>query len=222
MSAATVCILVVGNSTASTESTLKSLARCGWESHAVKSVREAETVLRTIRYSLTLAAEKLSGGTGYDLAALIAQQSGNLFISVRLSETCLWLPVVERGVRSLGQRALNSLALATEVASILRSADTAVARSGRERGGDEISSSDGIPGEVLPAGTAAPLTETERFGRQDRERYEHGEDAAQRRLITPRRPVVGVASPAPKSPLAVTPEGIARAVEAPGKRWRGF
>jgi len=47
MSAAAVRILVVGTSTASTESTLKGLARSGWESHSVKTVREADTVLRT-------------------------------------------------------------------------------------------------------------------------------------------------------------------------------
>ena len=99
MSAAAVRILVVGTSTASTESTLKGLARSGWESHSVKTVREADTVLRTIRFPLTLATEKLPDGTGYDLAWPVAQQSGNLFIAVPLSETCLWLPAVENSVR---------------------------------------------------------------------------------------------------------------------------
>jgi PleD family two-component response regulator len=101
MSAAAVRILVVGTSTASTESILKGLARSGWESHAVKTVREADTVLRTIRFQLTLATEKLPDGTGYELASLVAQQTGNLFVSVPLSETCLWLPAIENGVRSL-------------------------------------------------------------------------------------------------------------------------
>src|ERR1700678_4630029 len=120
MSAAAVRILVVGTYTASTESTLKALARSGWESHSVKTVREAGAVLRTIRFDLTLATEKLADGTGYELAALIAQQSGNLFISVPLSETCLWLPAVEKGTRSLGQRALNPLTLAKEAGVTLR------------------------------------------------------------------------------------------------------
>jgi len=222
MSAATVRILVVGNSTANTESILRELARSGWESHAVKTVCEAEAVLRTIRYQLTLATEKLPDGTGYDLAALIAQQSGNLFISVPLSETCLWLPVVEHGVRSLGQRALNPLTLATEAEFILRTADATLARAGREVGGDHSSVSDGIRGEVVPARTVAQLAATERFGRQVRERYEHGDDAEKRGPIAPRRPVVRGAPMARENPVALTREGSAREEAALGKRWRGF
>ena len=97
MSAAAVRILIVGNSTASTESTSKELARSGWESLAVKTVHEADTVLRTIRFRLTLATEKLPDGTGYELVPLVVQQSGSLFVSVPLSETYLWLPAVKNG-----------------------------------------------------------------------------------------------------------------------------
>jgi len=97
MSAAAVRILIVGNSTASTESTSKELARSGWESLAVKTVHEADAVLRTIRFKLTLATEKLPDGTGYELVSLVVQQSGSLFVSVPLSETYLWLPAVKNG-----------------------------------------------------------------------------------------------------------------------------
>ena len=60
------------------------------------NVREAETVLKTIRFKAILAAENVRDGSGYELAPLVARQSGNLFISIALSETCLWLPVIER------------------------------------------------------------------------------------------------------------------------------
>jgi hypothetical protein len=222
MAAATVRILVVGNSTASTESILRELSRSGWESHAVKTVGEACTVLRTIRYQLTLATEKLPDGTGYDLAALIAQQSGNLFISVPLSETCLWLPVVEHGVRSLGQRALNPMTMATEAEFILRTADAALARLGRERSGDGSSFSGSIRHEILSARAVAQLAETERFRGQVRESYEHSEGAEQGRLITPRRPAPRGPRIAPQTPLQVTDEGSVRDVAALGKRWRGI
>jgi hypothetical protein len=165
MSATAVRILVVGTPTESTETTLRGLARAGWESHAVKTVREAEAVLRTIRFQLTFATEKLSDGTGYELASVIAQQSGNLFISVPLSETCLWLPAVENGVRSLGQRALNPLTLAKEAESILRATDEGNARSEGERNGGRIFSGEAIRGEAVPVSAAAQYTETDRFGR---------------------------------------------------------
>jgi hypothetical protein len=175
MSAAAVRILVVGTSTASTESTLKGLARSGWESHSVKTVREAETVLRTIRFQLTLATEKLPDGTGYELATLVAQQTGNLFISVPLSETCLWLPAVENGVRSLGERALNPLMLKTEAESILRACDTAntaLASQGSRRS----ASSGEVVRVALATGVAVVAASSERFGRLAHERFEHGED----------------------------------------------
>jgi hypothetical protein len=222
MSAATVRILVVGNSIASTETILSGLARSGWESHAVKTVCEADTVLRTVRYQLTLATEKLPDGTGYDLAALIAEQSGNLFISVPLSETCLWLPAVEHGVRSLGQRALNPLTLGTEAEFILRTADAAPARPGRERSGDGTSFSGSIRREALSARLVAQLTEAERFGGQVQETYEHSDGAQQRRLITPRGPAVRGARMASETPSQPTDEGSVRDVAALGKRWRGF
>jgi DNA-binding NtrC family response regulator len=222
MSAAAVRILVVGNSTARTESTLEALARSGWDSHSVKTVREAGAVLRTIRFHLTFAAEKLPDGTGYELAALIAQQSGNLFIYVPLSETCLWLPVVENGKRSLGQRALNPLTLAREAEVILRAGDTAVARPESERNGRGMSPHAVAGAEAPPARAIAQLTETERFGRQVRERYEYREGAGLRRPMAARGQLLRAASVAAEHSLPPERKGVEREVVAQGKRWRGF
>jgi CheY-like chemotaxis protein len=222
MSAAAVRILVVGNSTANTESTLRGLARSGWESHAVKTVREADTVLRLIRFQLTLATEKLPDGTGYELAALVAQQSGSLFISVALSESCLWLPAVENGVGSLGQRAWNPQTLATEAEFILRTSDTAGGGPESYRIAGATASGERVRAEALPARTVAQLTDTERFGRQVRERYEQGEQVAPRRPIAPQRQVPPGASEAAERPLPLAREPVVREVVALGKRWRGL
>lgn len=221
MSAAPVRILVVGNSTASIESTLRGLARSGWESHAVKTVREADTVLRTIRFQLTLATEKLPHGTGYELAPLIALQSGSLFVPVPLSETGLWLPTVENGVRSLGQRTLNPLMLETEAECILRARDGAGVRAENDRSDDVISSSEVVGAEALAARASAELTERERFGRQGRERCERRENLAPRRPIASRRQAVPRTSAAAECPLPLAGEGVVREVVAVGKRWRG-
>lgn len=222
MSAAAVRILVVGAPTESTETTLRGLARAGWESHAVKSVREADTVLRTIRFQLTFATEKLPDGTGYELAALIAQQYGNLFISVPLSETCLWLPAVENGVRSLGQRALNPLTLAKEAELILRTTDGGIARSEGERNGGGVSSGEVIRAEAVAVNAAARFMETDRFGRQAREGYERGEEVTSRRPIGSRRQVMPGVGGSPEHPAPLVREGALPDLGALGKRWRGF
>ena len=221
MSAAAVRILVVGTCTASTESTLKGLARSGWESHPVKTVREADMVLRTIRFQLTLANEKLPDGTGYDLASLVAQQTGNLFIAVPLSETCLWLPAVENGVRSLGERALNPLMLATEAEGILRSSDKANAALESER-----SRRSGSSGEVVRAAVATGVAEEvasgERFGRQGNQRFEQGEDAISRGAIAPRRHELRFAEKSREHASFAVSGHVVWDSGALGKRWRGL
>ncbi len=216
MSAAAIRILAVGISTASTESTLKGLARSGWESHSVKTVSEAETVLRTIRFQLTLATEKLPDGTGYELASLVAQQTGNLFISVPLSETCLWLPAVENGMRSMGERALNPLMLKTEAESILRTCDTANAApesEGRRRG-----ASSG----AVATGVAVEAASGERFGRHANQRFEHGADAHSSGAIVPRRRELKFAEKSREHALRLVSEDVVWNSGVLDKRWRGL
>ena len=220
MSAAAVRILIVGNSTASTESTLKELARSGWESHAVKTVREADTVLRTIRFKLTLATEKLPDGTGYELVPLVVRQSGSLFVSVPLSESYLWLPAVENGVRSLGERAVNPQMLATEAECILRACDTTEVWADNDHSDGVISSSEVVDAEVPAAIAAAGLTERERIGGQARERYERRENVAPGRPIASRRQVAPGTGVAAERSLPSASEGVVREVVVVGKRWR--
>ena len=150
MSISIVQILTVAPATLDTLATLKRLVCSGWSSHSVATIREAETVLKTIRFNVVLAAEKLADGMGYELAPILTRQRGTLYIGVALSETCLWLPVVERGVRSLGARAMNSGVLETEVAEILH----------RVQDGIVATSDDAIPRDrnaVLPAHVTGTL-----------------------------------------------------------------
>lgn len=120
MSIPVVRILKVGSTNSQTEETLRNLAVAGWAAHSVATVCLAETVLKTVRFKIVLAAERLPDGSGYDLTSLLERQRGTLFISVPLSETCLWLPVVEGGVRALGKRALNPIGLESELWELLR------------------------------------------------------------------------------------------------------
>jgi hypothetical protein len=193
MSAAAVRILFVGSSTASTQSTLKELARSGWESHSVQTLQEADSVLRTIRFHLILATEKLADGTGYGLVPVVERQGGNLFISVPLSETSLWLPAVERGSRSLGERALNPVAFATEAESILRAPEPSMDQS-----------------------------QVTRSYRQASEGFQSGEGPATKRAAPPRRRIIPGTSAVRVPPSPLTREETNRELAGVGRRWRGL
>jgi hypothetical protein len=80
---------------------------------------EANSVLGTFQFDIVLAPETLPDGSGYELAAQVAAQSGSLVVSVELSETSLWLPVIVRGARVLGERALNITTLEWDLEEIL-------------------------------------------------------------------------------------------------------
>jgi hypothetical protein len=78
------------------------------------TVAQAKSLVEEFRFAVVLALETLPDGRGYDLARIIADQGGNLFVGVPLSEV-LWLPVVEQGSIVLGQRALNASVFENEV-----------------------------------------------------------------------------------------------------------
>jgi CheY-like chemotaxis protein len=126
-------ILVVGPLTEATREMSQRLERHGWATHAVASMREAKIVLNTIRLPLVLAAEHLEDGTGYELMYAALRQELTLMVGLQLTETLLWLPVVEGGERSLGRRALNPVMLESEIERMLREMDEASAAVARER-----------------------------------------------------------------------------------------
>lgn len=116
-------ILVVGTPSRGTQTILSRLASCGWGSRAVETLREAEVLVNTFRFDMVLATESLPDGRAYAMTQMIARRSGTLIVAIALSESCLWLPVVEKGERVLGTRALNSEQLEREAEKILRASD---------------------------------------------------------------------------------------------------
>jgi DNA-binding NtrC family response regulator len=122
MSPVAMRLLVVGKLCGSTAATLSRLALDGWVADTAENVAKAKSVLKMFRLDAVLSEENLPDGRGYDLADAVAQQSSTLLVSVALSESCLWLPVIERGERSLGQRAVTPEMLGFEVETILSGA----------------------------------------------------------------------------------------------------
>jgi hypothetical protein len=84
----------------------------------VETVAEAEASLRETRFDIVLASEFLPDGRGYDLTGCVVDSSATLLVAIALSEACLWLPVVQHGIRTLGDRALNSHTLQSEIAAL--------------------------------------------------------------------------------------------------------
>jgi len=112
-------LLIVGPLAPDTAATLERLGRHGWGSYAVDSLSDAISVFKTIRFDVVLAAENLPDGRGYELSARAADASATLLVSVTLSESCLWLPVVYCGESVLGERALNPRMLESELETLL-------------------------------------------------------------------------------------------------------
>jgi hypothetical protein len=119
MSGFAVRILVVGHTSPSTLATLQRLEQEGWGSHRVDTVVEAKGALKIIRFDVVLAEENIGADSGYDLSNSVLELRGTLLVSIALSEATLWLPVVQRGKRTLGDRALNASTLQMEVREAL-------------------------------------------------------------------------------------------------------
>jgi DNA-binding response OmpR family regulator len=116
-------ILVIGKPSRGTNSILSRLASSGWGSRIVQTLREAEDLVKTFVFDIVLAAESLPDGRAYAMTEMMVRRRGTLLVAISLSESCLWLPVVEFGARVLGTRALNAEGLENEAQKILRARD---------------------------------------------------------------------------------------------------
>jgi DNA-binding NtrC family response regulator len=112
-------ILVAGHTSLSTNFVIKQLEREGCVFQSVETVAEAESSLRETLFDIVLAGEFMLDGRGYDLTGCVVDSSATLLVAIALSEACLWLPVVQHGVRTLGDRALNSHTLQSEITALL-------------------------------------------------------------------------------------------------------
>ena len=123
MSAIGMRILTIGTCSADTVAMLNRLAKRGWGSRTAETLSEGRSLLKTFKFDLVLSSESLSEGRGYDVSETVAGQSGTLLVGVALSESCLWLPVIERGKHVLGKRALNASMLELTAQDLLGETD---------------------------------------------------------------------------------------------------
>jgi len=99
-------ILTIGL-TAAASAAVKHLEREGWKKHAVETLCAGENALESGTSGIVLAAEELADGGGYDLIETVKRHAGTLLVAVTLSDSCVWVPVVERGTKTLGRPALH-------------------------------------------------------------------------------------------------------------------
>jgi len=100
-------ILIVAPRGPAMSTTVERLASHGWGCQMVDLLTEAKEALNKSQFEIVLAAENMEDGRGYDLTDVIARRSLSLLVGVMLSGSYLWLPTVERGVRTLGARAVS-------------------------------------------------------------------------------------------------------------------
>ena len=119
MPAMTMRLLFAGTPAPAMNELLSRLAARGCGAHRAENLGEARELLEIFRLDIVLASETLADGRGYALADAMKRQSGTLIVGVPLSESCLWLPVVERGAAVLGKRAFSPAMLETELDRLL-------------------------------------------------------------------------------------------------------
>jgi DNA-binding NtrC family response regulator len=120
MPATTMRILFVGKPSPHTAAILARLSRKGFGSRLVETIREARELLATFPFDVVLTPEQLPDGRGYDLTDAVARHSCTLLIAISLSETCLWLPIVEDGATALGERAVSTDLLEPELEELIK------------------------------------------------------------------------------------------------------
>jgi hypothetical protein len=116
-------ILLIGKLSSGTQTMLSRLADRGWASQVVETLHEAAILMKTSSFDMILADESLPDGRAYAITAMVVRRGGTLLVSIALSDSCLWLPVVAFGSRVLGSRALNPEALEFEAQKILSARD---------------------------------------------------------------------------------------------------
>ena len=112
-------ILFVGKPSPHAEVVLGRLTRKNLASEVVQTLREARELIPRSQFDVVLAPEDLPDGHGYELTDSVARRSCTLLIAISLSETWLWLPVVERGARVIGERAIPADLLEPELEELL-------------------------------------------------------------------------------------------------------
>jgi DNA-binding response OmpR family regulator len=143
-------ILFVGKPSPHTDAVLGRLRRKNFASDVVDTLREARELLRCHQFDVVLACEYLPDGRGYELTDPVARRSCTLLIAISLSETWLWLPVVERGARVIGERAFPADLLEPELEELLSERDRENSRA--VHGGTSQGPERRVSKQVMPPG----------------------------------------------------------------------
>jgi len=115
------CLLVVGSPSPLTQTIINQLAHHGKPHVLARTVQEALLALGDYHFGAVLASEILPDGRAYELMPAVEKSGTSLLVGVALSESRLWLPVVESGRRVLGSRALNARVLEYELERLMDS-----------------------------------------------------------------------------------------------------
>jgi hypothetical protein len=111
-----------------TEVILCRLSDAGHFSRRARNLEQAREILRATPHpKLVLASEMLSDGRAYELIRPIERMGVSLLVSIALTDTCIWLPVVQRGRRTLGLRAMHQHFLEPEIYELLTEAQADLA-----------------------------------------------------------------------------------------------
>jgi DNA-binding NtrC family response regulator len=143
-------ILFVGKPSPHTEVILGRLRRKNFASEVVETLREARELLPCSQFDVVLAPEDLPDGRGYELTDPVARHACTLLIAISLSETWLWLPVVERGARVIGERAFPADLLEPELEELLSERDRENSRA--VHGGTSQGPERRVSKQVMPPG----------------------------------------------------------------------
>jgi len=164
MATAAAPVFFIGKPSSQNIAMLARLGRRGWSSHSVGNLREAENLMKTSSFDLALTSSWLRDGSGYELAASVAECGGSLFVEIGLTEQTVWVPVVERGERVFGQRAISAQELEWVAEQILLAAHEAKLPTNR-KGMGAAAGHIGYPPTQIPFGaTCTPAVGTANRG----------------------------------------------------------
>lgn len=112
--------LFVGKPSPQDVAMLTRLGRRGWGSYSADNLAEAGALIEGGGFDLVLAMQGLSDGCGYELSSRVGEAGGSLFVGIELSSERVWIPVVERGERVFGDRAVRADSAEAELEQVLR------------------------------------------------------------------------------------------------------
>ena len=114
-------ILVIGEFLPGTGEILRRLSGRGWGARKVPTLRDARAPAGDVRFRCGARFRSPPRWPRLRCRRIRCLHSRTLMVGVALSESCLWLPVVDRGKHVLGKRALNVEALESEMETLLTS-----------------------------------------------------------------------------------------------------